>query len=65
MTTVSGTYENGRITLDEETPIKARKAKVHVTFVEEIAEEPAEPKRQLGRMKGTFTHSPLLVIRGI
>ena len=52
MTTVFGTYTNGQITLDEALPIKTAKAKVMVTLVEEMADTPVKPKRELGRLKG-------------
>lgn len=56
LVTVTGTYENGQIHLDEGLPVKTGKAKVIVTVVEEVQEESGKPKRQLGRLKGTFTH---------
>ncbi|CCH51644.1 hypothetical protein BN8_00583 [Fibrisoma limi BUZ 3] len=56
LTTVTGTYENGQIHLDEELPIKSGKAKIIVTVVEELVEEITKPKRELGRLKGMFAH---------
>lgn len=50
LTSVSGVYENGIITLDE-TPAIKKKSKIVVTFLEEM-EEPVHPKRRLGSLKG-------------
>ena len=55
MTTVFGTYNNGQITLDEALPVKTGKAKVMVTLVEEVADLLVKPKRELGRLKGSFS----------
>lgn len=50
LTTIKGTYENGRIVLDEIPPAKD-KSKVVVTFLEEP--QPAHlNKRRLGSLKG-------------
>jgi hypothetical protein len=60
LTTVSGTYENGQITLDEALPIRTSRVKVIVTVLEETGDaqpQPARPKREFGRMAGTFTDS--------
>ena len=47
---IKGTYENGKIVLDEVPPIK-NKSKVVVTFIEET--QPSSPqKRRLGSLKG-------------
>ncbi len=53
LATVTGTYKNGQIILDEELPIKTNTAKVIVTVVEEI-EKPEIPIRTPGLMKGAF-----------
>lgn len=52
--TISGTYENGHISL-EEMPQTNHKVKVFVTFMEEITME-VKPKQErlLGSMKGSF-----------
>jgi len=50
LTSVSGVYENGKITLDEIPAIK-KKSKIVVTFLEDM-EEPTYPKRRLGSLKG-------------
>lgn len=50
LTSVSGFYENGKITLDE-TPAIKKRSKIVVTFLEEM-EEPVHPKRRLGSLKG-------------
>lgn len=50
LTSVSGVYENGIITLDE-TPAIKKRSKIVVTFLEEM-EEPVHPKRRLGSLKG-------------
>ncbi len=52
LTAIKGTLENGQITLDEQPPF-TQKARVVVTILDEI-EEVEKPKRQLGRLKGTF-----------
>ena len=56
LATVTGTYRNGQIILDEELPVKDHDVKVIVTIVEESVENQEKPKRQFGRLKGTFTH---------
>lgn len=56
LATVTGTYTNGKIILDEELPAKSENAKVIVTLVEEAVQSQEKPKRQFGRLKGTFTH---------
>ncbi|GGM79280.1 hypothetical protein GCM10010967_08740 [Dyadobacter beijingensis] len=50
LTSVSGIYENGKITLDE-TPAVQKKSKIVVTFLEEM-EESVISKRRLGSLKG-------------
>ena len=50
LTTVKGTYENGRIVLDE-IPRAKDKSKVVVTFLEETRPAPSQ-KRRLGSLKG-------------
>ncbi|MBO9613973.1 MAG: hypothetical protein J7619_14815 [Dyadobacter sp.] len=50
LTSTGGVYENGKITLDEIPAIKKR-SKIVVTFLEEM-EEPIQPKRRLGSLKG-------------
>lgn len=50
LTTIKGTYNNGRIVLDEKPPIK-HKSKVMVTFLEEVPSLPRK-KRRLGSLKG-------------
>ncbi len=52
LATVTGTYKNGQIILDEELPVKTDSAKVIVTLVEETAQE--KPTRTPGLMKGSF-----------
>jgi hypothetical protein len=55
LTTVSGIYENGQITLDEDLPATTKRAKILVTVLESSETvELEKPKRQLGRLKGTF-----------
>jgi hypothetical protein len=50
LTTVKGTYENGRVVLDEIPPVK-NKSKVVVTFLEDTrSTQPG--KRRLGSLKG-------------
>ncbi|AUD05535.1 hypothetical protein [Spirosoma pollinicola] len=55
LATVTGTYKNGQIILDEELPVKSKSAKVIVTLVEDTVENEEKPTRQFGRLKGTFT----------
>ena len=53
LTTIKGTYENGRIVLDE-IPQAKNKSKVVVTFLEETP--PAHlNKRRLGSLKGKIS----------
>lgn len=54
LATVTGTYKNGRIILDEELPVTSDNAKVIVTLVEEAIEKQEKPKRTPGLMKGAF-----------
>lgn len=54
LATVTGTYKNGQIILDEELPTKSDNAKVIVTLVEEPSEKGEKPKRTLGLLKGGF-----------
>ena len=51
LTSISGVYENGKITLDEIPAIKKR-SKIVVTFLEEMEEPIIQPKRRLGSLKG-------------
>ncbi|MEO6136010.1 MAG: hypothetical protein ABIP35_12700 [Ginsengibacter sp.] len=48
--TIKGTYENGKIVLDEIPPIK-KKSKVVVTFLEE-SQTTSTKNRRLGSLKG-------------
>ncbi|WP_138477495.1 DUF2281 domain-containing protein [Dyadobacter bucti] len=50
LTTIQGTYEDGKITLDEIPSVKS-KSKIVVTFLEEILDN-APKKRKLGSLKG-------------
>ncbi len=50
LTTIKGVYDNGKILLDEMPPTQNR-AKVVVTFLEEI-ESPPIQKRPFGSLKG-------------
>ncbi|MFN2440135.1 MAG: DUF2281 domain-containing protein [Chitinophagaceae bacterium] len=50
LTTVKGIYNNGQIILDETPPVK-NKARVVVTFLEEI-ESPSFKQRPFGSLKG-------------
>lgn len=53
-TSVKGTYENGKLFLEEPLPIPY--GKVIVTVVEDVASSPAnKPKRRFGSMKGSVT----------
>lgn len=54
LTTISGTYEHGHLTL-EEAPPSSKKVKVLVTFLEEV-EKPliTNGKRPFGIAKGTI-----------
>mgnify|MGYP002777820936 CR=1 FL=1 len=54
LTTVEAIYDNGEITWTKTPP--PGKAKVLVTFTEEIPEEPRKP-RQFGTMKGQIRMS--------
>jgi hypothetical protein len=54
LATVTGTYKNGQIILDEELPVKSNTAKVIVTLVEEVDGKEEKPKRTPGLMKGAF-----------
>ena len=54
LATVTGTYRNGQIILDEELPVKDHDVKVIVTIVEESVENQDKPKRIPGLMKGSF-----------
>jgi hypothetical protein len=54
LATVTGTYKNGQIILDEELPVKSGTAKVIVTLVEESIASEDKLKRTPGLMKGTF-----------
>ncbi|MBN8826802.1 MULTISPECIES: hypothetical protein [unclassified Spirosoma] len=57
LATVTGTYTNGQIILDEALPIKSKTAKVLVTLIEDMSEKTEKPVRELGRLKGGFTNS--------
>ena len=52
LATVTGTYKNGQIILDEDLPVKSETAKVIVTLVGEGVRKTTP---QFGRLKGTFT----------
>lgn len=54
LATVTGTYKNGQIILDEELPVKSNTARVIVTLVEEVDGKEEKPKRVPGLMKGSF-----------
>lgn len=54
LATVTGTYKNGQIILDEELPVKSDNARVIVTLVEEVSDKQEKPKRIPGLMKGSF-----------
>jgi hypothetical protein len=55
LTTIEGTYENGRVILNENPPTQA-KAKVFITFLEEInLISNKKTKRPFGIMKGSVT----------
>ena len=54
LATVTGTYRNGQIILDEELPVKDHNVKVLVTLVEDAVEKQEKPKRTPGLMKGAF-----------
>ncbi len=54
LATVTGTYKNGQIILDEDLPVKSDNAKVIVTLVEEVSNNQEKPKRTPGLMKGAF-----------
>lgn len=55
LTAISGTYENGQVTLDEQPPVQT-KAKVVVTFLEEENALLSKPKDQIpGSLKGKIT----------
>lgn len=56
LTTIEGIYENGQVTLKEIPPLK-NKAKVLITFMEDVEGPFAEGKRPLGTMKGTIKMS--------
>ena len=51
LATVTGTYKNGQIILDEALPVKSDTAKVIVTLLEEM---PEKPKHTPGLMKDSF-----------
>lgn len=54
LTTISGTYEHGHLTL-EEAPPTPQKMKVLVTFLEEVAKPSfSNGKRPFGIAKGTI-----------
>jgi hypothetical protein len=54
LATVTGTYRNGQIILDEELPVKDHDVKVLVTLVEDAVEKQEKPKRTPGLIKGAF-----------
>ena len=56
LTTIEGVYENGQVILTENPPQKS-KAKVLITFIEEIKPNITPTKRPLGTMKGTVKMS--------
>lgn len=55
LTIIKGTYDHGKIILDEIPPTK-KKSKVVVTFLEEI-QAPQVKKRRLGSLKGKIGSS--------
>lgn len=61
LTTIKGIYDNGQIILDEIPPTK-NKAKVVVTFLEEIPSSPVQ-KRPFGSLKGKAVFLIILMNR--
>ncbi len=61
LTSVSGTYENGKITLDE-IPAIQKKSKIVVTFLEEMEESITPHKRRLGSLKGKISTPVTLML---
>ena len=60
LTSLTGIYENGQITLLEQ-PRTPKKQKVIITFLDDVDEVPANTKlgtRPLGTMKGSFRVAP-------
>jgi hypothetical protein len=55
LTTVKGVYDNGKITLTEEPPIKEKKADVIVTFLPEQQSTSSNLKRVLGGLEGKIS----------
>jgi hypothetical protein len=55
LTTVKGVYDNGKITLAEEPPIKEKKADVIVTFLPEQQNAASKLKRVLGGLEGKIS----------
>jgi hypothetical protein len=55
LTTVKGVYDNGKITLTEEPPIKEKKADVIVTFLPEQQNTSSNLKRVLGGLEGKIS----------
>ena len=52
LTTIEGTYDNGRVLLDEKPPF-SKKTKVLITFLEEdISEKQPKKLRKAGRLAG-------------
>ncbi|MBE9466425.1 antitoxin AF2212-like protein [Dyadobacter subterraneus] len=56
LTTIEGVYENGKVILTEKPPLR-KKAKVLITFMEEVEPDVSLNKRPLGTMKGTIKMS--------
>lgn len=56
LTTIEGVYENGHVILTENPPLR-KKAKVLITFMEEVEPDVSLKKRPLGTMKGTIKMS--------
>lgn len=56
LTTIEGVYENGRVILTENPPLR-KKTKVLITFMEEVEPDESLKKRPLGTMKGTIKMS--------
>ena len=55
LTTIKGVYDNGKITLVEEPPIKEKKADVIVTFLPDQQNTSSKQKRVLGGLEGKIS----------
>ena len=55
LTTIKGVYDNGKITLVEEPPIKGKKADVIVTFLPDQQSTSSKQKRVLGGLEGKIS----------